>query len=155
LKKNLKSKFNKNSQKSLNKRKNKDKNKREEKDKNKEKKRKNKDQVQVLALRVRVLAHLLILPQSPKMREERDVKIKELIVKVIVEMTDGKAAEEKKKDQDQETEKVQKKEKIQNMDHHDMNQKIKTEGKRKEATIAAEVEIINVLVDDNDCITLN
>ena len=115
--------------------------------------KKEKAQAQVQA-QVQVQVHHLILHQNQKMIERKDVKIKEVIVKITEGMIEDRAAKERIKDQDQETEKEQNKEKNQDTDHLDMMIEIKTERKRRE-TNAAEAEIINVLADDYDCITLN
>lgn len=138
---------------------NKEHNKERNKDKmvDKETEKKGKVQVQVQALTVQA-PHLQIPHHNQKMKEEKDVKIKEATVKMTVKTIEGKAVREKTKDPDQRTERLPKKEKNQDMDHPDMmigtGIDKETENKRREVN-AVEAETINVLVDDHDCITLN
>jgi len=138
---------------------NKEHNKERNKDKmvDKETEKKGKVQAQAQALTVQA-PHLQIPHHNQKMKEEKDVKTKEAIVKMTERTIEGRAVREKTKDQDQRTERLPKKEKNQDMDHPDMMIEIEiekeTEKKRGEVN-AVEAEIISVLVDDHDCITLN
>lgn len=125
----------------------------------KETEKKGKVQAQAQALTVQA-PHLQIPHHNQKMKEEKDVKTKEAIVKMTERTIEGKVVREKTKDQDQRTERLPKKEKSQDMDHPDMmigtgiEIEKETENKRREVN-AVEAETINVLVDDHDCITLN